>query len=572
MKHYNHLLIAALAIMAAGACSVREDAGQARRAIRFTTNLERFAVKATGSSFEKDDSVSLFAGDPINDYNVKMTYNRGQLIPEHEVCWPEDIAKSTAVPFFAFYPYSIGWDETADSRIFSVNADQSTHALYTASDLMTAFYPAYPDCETVPLNFVHRLCRFELSVLMPYTDNVSEVYIADVFGKVRVSLDLDLAVSTVGERGTIRMGKISEDWQGDGRITTWNAILPAQNMHYKIIVTTVSGKTVNYNVNGSLGRNYMEAGHQYSGFVDLIAEVPESDILVSTKPWSADNDEQFGPDLIGSDELWSVFIPSENRELRLAPVEEGIYSLDFEYAGGEFVLRSSRSWAQYLGSKESIPTLDYADAAAGKDYSVSLEPSGYGIRLSDAGLYTLDFNTADTTLVVTLRESYSAGSLAQNFDKYLGKWTYADEYAYFIITISAGEGATYNLNINGYPVQARFDRATGGFEVYYQRAAENTMDYEGTELLLYDWLFAFYLDPYEESVGALCGEDAVNTVVFSGKIGDDGSSIVISPGRYGDCSVYYVQLRSIVQTEAYAGKYILRWGPMVLPQTWKKSE
>lgn len=568
MRHFKNLLIALVAVMTAGACSVNDEGAQASKAIRFTTNLERFTTKVTGTSFDKGDTVSLFAGSPIDDYNVKMTYGRGQLIPEHDVCWPEGITASTAVPFLAVYPYRAEWDIDSDQNIFSVNADQSTPDLYAASDLMMAETPAYPDYETVPLNFIHKLCRFELKVLAAFEDNVEDVFIADVYGKAHVGLDLDAAVTAVGKRGTVRMGKISEDWQEDYRLSTWNAILPAQNMSYKVVITTSTGKTVNYSVSGSLKRNYMEAGHQYSGAVDLTGDIPASDILVDVSAWTPDNDEQFGENVGAPDGegMWTLFIPNENKEFRFLKADEGVFTLDFDYAGGEFILRHDRRWDSYVGSSEEKPTLNFTGASS--KHEVKMEPEGFGLRLSDAGRYSVTFDLADTTLVVELKESYSAGTYDAYYDKYLGMWDYADESQLLQIGITSDNSGGYLINIDGYPVKARFDRASGGFEVYYQKAGEGTL----SDLLLYSYVYSVYLTPDGVVAGALLDDHYPNSVAFYGKISEDGSSILLRGGRFCDLVVSYSSLVGVVQTEGtykgrIAGAY---WGPLYFPQTWNK--
>ena len=102
MKQYKKLFIAALAVMALGSCSVKEDASpETGRIIRFTTNLGGYVVKATDTEFETGDEVSLFVGDPIAAYNVKMTCRGGELVPEQTIAWPEGTESGVMTAFVA---------------------------------------------------------------------------------------------------------------------------------------------------------------------------------------------------------------------------------------------------------------------------------------------------------------------------------------------------------------------------------------------------------------------------------------------------------------------------------------
>ena len=295
MKQYKNLFIAAIAVLALGSCSVKESASpDAGRSIRFTTNLGGYVVKATDTDFESGDQVSLFVNDPINVYNVKMTASGGDLVPERNIAWPEETESNVATAFVAVYPYAEGWEFGSDANVFSVRPDQSTHAGYTASDLMTAAYIAYPDCETVPLNFVHTLSRFDLMIESNLKEEITEVYLAGVYGKSRVGITYNPWANPVGEKGNVKMGCIRTQGTDKYKWSEWSAILPAQDISFKVLLVTASGKQYTYAVPAGMDGAYMTAAHKYEGYLALDERAEATDFSVEVSEWTDNADVQFG--------------------------------------------------------------------------------------------------------------------------------------------------------------------------------------------------------------------------------------------------------------------------------------
>lgn len=291
MKHYNLLIVAALAGLSLSSCAQKEAIGTdpVRRSIRFTSNLSAYATRATDTDFEAGDEVSLFAhtnGYLFSD-NVKMTFVGNELVPEHDVCWGENQPDSVCTDFFAVYPYREDWELTADLAVFSVNADQSTRERYAASDLLAASYIAYPDCETVPLNFTHRLCKF--SVYISDADSVSRVYLSDVYGKSRLVVNHAMPVRAVGEKGDISMYAV----EGGASETPWSAIIPPQEMDFKVVVELKDGKQYAFAPSSGNDVTVLQSAYEYNTWVSL-DDASEADYYVQVKDWTADNDTQFG--------------------------------------------------------------------------------------------------------------------------------------------------------------------------------------------------------------------------------------------------------------------------------------
>ena len=282
MKNYRIFIIAAVAL-ALGACQEKESLAPQKQAIRFTTNLGAF-TKATDTSFEEGDAVSLFAEEPINALNVKMVCYGGELVPETPVYWKEDQPTGQYTNFFAVYPYREDWEDYSDLSVFSVNADQRTHELYTASDLLGASYMAYPDCETVPLNFTHRLAKLNVEVYA-YNSNksVADVYLDGAYGKVRLALYHRMSVGTVGEKGTIRLGKQRED--------LWSAIVPPQSFDFPVVVVMEDGSQYQFEASSQV---WMESAKSYTAHIEIYEDTATIDKNIDVENWTPDNDAAFG--------------------------------------------------------------------------------------------------------------------------------------------------------------------------------------------------------------------------------------------------------------------------------------
>lgn len=284
MKNYRIFIIAAAALVL-GACQEKESLAPRKQGIRFTTNLGAY-TKATDTNFEEGDAVSLFAEAPINALNVKMVCRGGELIPETPVYWNEDQPANQYTNFFAVYPYRDDWEDLSDLSVFSVNADQRTHAQYTASDLLGASYMAYPDCETVPLNFTHRLCRLNVEVYTYSSDlSVADVYLKETYGKVRLGLYHRMEVFTVGEKGTIRMGKSYDN--------TWSAIVPPQAFDFPVVVVMSDGTMYEFAAE-SWSQVYMESAKSYTAHIEIDNQTTTISGSIAVENWTADNDAAFG--------------------------------------------------------------------------------------------------------------------------------------------------------------------------------------------------------------------------------------------------------------------------------------
>lgn len=116
------------------------------------------STRATDTAFDSGDMISIYASSKGSLYssnhaqNVKYTYYDGIFTTQEELTYPD---KNTTLTFYAVYPYG---SYTTPDFTFSVNKDQTTHASYTQSDLMTASNQA-KNQEVVDLVFNHNLTK-----------------------------------------------------------------------------------------------------------------------------------------------------------------------------------------------------------------------------------------------------------------------------------------------------------------------------------------------------------------------------------------------------------------------------
>lgn len=190
-------------------------------------------TRATDTAFETGDQIGLYIFNPEAYLsNVAYTFGTNGFAAATEQVWYEDEALESQV--VAYYPYST----TVGS--FTVKSVQTSHAAYTASDLMVASTTATPTEEAISLPFKHMLSKVNLTIVNETEEAVTSVYFADVAGTV--SYDVKDAAATLKASGsmTIEAGKLE-----DG---TYTLIVAPQSVAPKMVITTESGKQYNFKV------------------------------------------------------------------------------------------------------------------------------------------------------------------------------------------------------------------------------------------------------------------------------------------------------------------------------------
>ncbi len=283
----------ALGLVLAGCTAIREDiqSGDSLE-IKFTAQVGTFQVKATDTGLELGDQVGLFAGSPVSANNVKMTWDGTALVPETRLFWtPGDERK---VDFRAYYPYDP--ERTNGRSEYFVNADQSTHALFTASDFMVATTASNPSDGVVSFNFRHCFSKIVIHVDNQLQDlQITDIYLSNVRG--RVEGEVSEYYNTIGLPGTIKTCKATTP-EGE---PVWAVIIPAQSCQPQLMITTADGKQLTYQSTYDI---WFNQACSYSANVKLKESDIFTDFTSEVTEWTDNNDLEFP---MPGRENWSVY-------------------------------------------------------------------------------------------------------------------------------------------------------------------------------------------------------------------------------------------------------------------------
>ena len=277
MKATKFLAIAMAAIMAVAACQKKEPVTpnpDQELKLKVSASLYQF-TKATDTAFEDNDAIGLYMFNPETyAENVKYTMNGGALTTAEDIVWYDDAELEATIT--AYYPYN----ESADGT-FTVNADQSTAANYTASDLMFAVTASKPTAEVVKLPFKHALSKIVVTIDNQLNEEIAEVYFADVLGQVTFDINNTSATAT-GEAGTVKALKSGEN--------TWQLIVAPQTASPKLAITTASEKQFTFVLDEDVT---FSAGKMSTATVTVSRESIYTSFTPEIEDWTADNELNF---------------------------------------------------------------------------------------------------------------------------------------------------------------------------------------------------------------------------------------------------------------------------------------
>lgn len=214
-------------------------------------------TRATDTAFEQGDAFGLFAIKgagfknltPDNFANVLFSleswitnakYTKGQsgFTGDQEYKWYEGDEVSS---FVGLYPYISGvsaGEVLFEGIDFCVKSDQSTHAGYTASDLMGAYKDGVaPTDQAVTLSFNHLLSKVVVDIDNQTGEVIKDVYVDGVRGNLSYSL---VSLQTTGDYGTIKAGELAN--ANNSTVTSFALIIPPQSATPKVAITTASDK------------------------------------------------------------------------------------------------------------------------------------------------------------------------------------------------------------------------------------------------------------------------------------------------------------------------------------------
>ncbi|MCQ2188030.1 MAG: fimbrillin family protein [Bacteroidales bacterium] len=243
--------LAIIALLCATACNQNGKVNPEKESIKFKAGIAQYVTKATDTAFENNDAISLFAGEPVNATNVKLTYANGELTPAQTLYWGLD--QKTATTFDAIYPYNAAY--TSAKVDFTVKADQSAAADYKASDFFTATVSAAPSQGTVVLPFTHKMAKLVIKVTNETENEVTAVSMTGVCQTLK-------ADGTADNAGTVK---------ACANGSSWELIVAPQASSPKVVVTTAAG---GYTFEGSID---MKSGKKGTIEVKIEKAQPQPD-------------------------------------------------------------------------------------------------------------------------------------------------------------------------------------------------------------------------------------------------------------------------------------------------------
>ncbi len=251
--------------------------------IDFRANLGTYSVKATDTQFEQNDAVSITALDPIHSGNVKYTYKNGALTSENPICW--NSGQQDRTRFLLLYPYNatlpaLDPDKGID---FCVNADQSTHALYTASDLMVGDTWGSPSMKQVSFTVQHALSQIVINLDNKSDKQVTDAYFANVYGEVHFSYNN--GIQPTGSKGTIKACPLNSSSQ-----QSWVLVMAPQTSKPDLMLTTSEGKQITYTLPQDVT---FRPGYRYTASVVLNETTVEVVISAEIQDWTPDIELNF---------------------------------------------------------------------------------------------------------------------------------------------------------------------------------------------------------------------------------------------------------------------------------------
>lgn len=251
MKKLNLFLLLLCGLVAA--CTTEDPAQNVDKPVeqdvevKFKAYIQQ-ATRATETSFEKGDAISVFAVEPSANIsleasgnyadNIKYVYN-GSTFEASADAIKFDDSYEEGLAYFAIYPYSYS---VSSKYTFSVKNDQSSLENYTASDLCVAYNAPTTD-ETVLLEFNHSLSNV---VIKFQGSNLASKNLSVELSDVYTSCDVDINSNTFKAKGSKQNVVMGEE-SGN----TFHAIIVPQTVSADdtFMIVTVGGKQIALSLN-----------------------------------------------------------------------------------------------------------------------------------------------------------------------------------------------------------------------------------------------------------------------------------------------------------------------------------
>lgn len=252
-------------------------------------------TRATDTAFETGDAISVFGykGDLSSSFSVqtwltngKFTKGANGFTSAETYYW---YSGQELGHIISIYPYSDKYtaeEFLANGISFFVKSDQSTHAGYTASDLMYAVANnVTPTANEVVLEFNHVLSKLVVDIDNQSSASIKDVFVSGVYGGATYSM---LGGYSIGDTGTIKAGKLANT--SSGYTDSYVLIIPPQQEIPNIAITTTTDKQYTFSVNEPIEFNSGKVRHLK---VTITEDSVSTEIDATIRDWSADEDVEF---------------------------------------------------------------------------------------------------------------------------------------------------------------------------------------------------------------------------------------------------------------------------------------
>ncbi len=395
-------------------------------------------TRATDTAFEEGDQVGLYVllseeHLAVNANLIKAYVNNGLFVADAQgnlkagdvnadgvvndqdkYYWYSEEYSSTLV---GYYPRQEAWDYAFQDDVnFVVNADQSTHALYTASDLMLGVATASPSESAVALPFKHALSKVAVEVDNRSGEEIANVWLSNVLGSVSFNLADPTALEANGSKGTIKMAPTTNVANEEAWVAV---IVPQADAEPELIITTVSEKQYTYKLAEVIT---FESGKQVTAGVTLSAQNISTAFTPTISDWTDDNDLNFKKEDGSEDDDPVVDVPAEENwgvvgdfngwgtaedgsasDTKMT-YDNGIYTAEIVmYRAMGFKLRKDNAWEVNRGSAV-LNEEGYASRIFGdKKGEFPVAADGADIFVSEPGLYVITWNAIKETMTVVAK-------------------------------------------------------------------------------------------------------------------------------------------------------------------------
>ena len=418
MKRISAFILVALAMIVAG-CNKGDDGApvaNSSRDVRFSADINRFAVKATDTAFENGDEIGIFAGAPLVKSNVKATVAGSAVVVDaaNPIKWLE--GQTEPVAFAAYYPYR-SEVSNATAMDFDVSMEQSSAAAYAAADLMVANTTGNPpadesDPAIVNLNFKHVLSKIVVKIDNQLASAVSKVELTALSTYAQFNLNDGGAI--VDESIGAQMPYINAlKCDNEGTKNVFQLLTVPQTAQPQIKVTVEDGTVYFY----SLASAFTFAkGKKYTADIAITEETVAGAVsfTLQVTDWEdADENPAFGgQETIVVKDKWSVIGKimgsNWNKDFVMTDNQDNSWSIDITYAeGDQFKFRYNGNWdIQYgmwnnVGPFAEYKTIETSWIEATTDVNPTYvlaagteEQPNCNIALPEAGSYTLKLVTS----------------------------------------------------------------------------------------------------------------------------------------------------------------------------------